>query len=95
LLEVDGLLPDLVGKTVISSDHGELLGEWLIPGVLRKYDHPEGYHVDELLEVPWDVHHTGERKTIEEATGCERDSGGGDDDSSARENLRELGYIVE
>lgn len=41
------LLPDLEGKTVITSDHGEHLGEYGI------YGHEYGLYTSELLEVPW------------------------------------------
>ncbi len=91
LEEVEKLLPDLVGKTVISSDHGELLGERLTPLPFRKFDHPEGYHVDELLRVPWDIHESEQRKEIVSEPPNERNK---IEKTDIEENLRDLGYIV-
>ncbi|MFB6158460.1 MAG: hypothetical protein ABEJ95_02250 [Candidatus Nanohalobium sp.] len=46
---VEELVQDLDGKTVITSDHGNLLGE----GGL--YGHPCGKDYEPLKKVPWDV----------------------------------------
>lgn len=43
------LAEELEGKTVITSDHGNLIGE------NDMYDHPEGLNVEPLRKVPWDV----------------------------------------
>ena len=51
--EVDTLLDSLDGKTVVMADHGELLGESHLTLPLRKYGHPTGIRVPELVEVPW------------------------------------------
>ena len=47
--QVEELLPELEGKTIITSDHGELLGE---NGL---YGHFYDNQVKELRKVPWDV----------------------------------------
>lgn len=47
LKEVESLLKDLDGKSVITSDHGNLFGEHWI------YGHPAGFRFKELVEVPW------------------------------------------
>ena len=44
---VKKLLPELNGKIIISSDHGELFGEY------DEYGHPGGVYYRELLEVPY------------------------------------------
>ena len=44
---VSELIPHLDGKTVITSDHGELLGE------LGMFEHPSNIKAKELREVPW------------------------------------------
>lgn len=49
LENVEDLLPDLDGKVVITSDHGEVLGEKYI------YGHKQGLYLKELVEVPWFV----------------------------------------
>lgn len=64
LSEAARLLDQLVGKTVITSDHGELLGERLLPCPLRQYQHPGGIYVEELVKVPWLIVDNDERKEI-------------------------------
>ncbi|MDY6774409.1 MAG: hypothetical protein SVS85_04375 [Candidatus Nanohaloarchaea archaeon] len=46
--EVDPLVEQLPGKTVITSDHGELLGEG------GRYGHPCRMDLEILRKVPWD-----------------------------------------
>lgn len=92
LEEVRELLEYFEGRTVVSADHGELLGEWLIPGIFRKYDHPEGYHVDELLEVPWHIYESGDRREIIPEK-SEKDVETTPDLERVKENLEDLGYL--
>ena len=47
LKAVEKLLPYLDGKVVITSDHGNLFGEYFL------YAHPYGIYVRPLVEVPW------------------------------------------
>ena len=51
--EVRRLVECLDGKSVVTSDHGNLVGERLWPVPLRRYGHPGGLRVAELVEVPW------------------------------------------
>ncbi len=54
LSEVEPLLDDLNGKSVITADHGNLVGERLGPIPTRqKYGHPYGVYTEELVKVPW------------------------------------------
>lgn len=53
LEEVIYLLQHLDGKTVITSDHGNLVGDRQRPLPVRGYGHPSKLFVDDLLEVPW------------------------------------------
>ncbi|WP_336343283.1 hypothetical protein [Halalkalicoccus ordinarius] len=46
-------LETLQGKTVITSDHGNLIGETATPFNLEMYGHPTGIHAKELVTVPW------------------------------------------
>lgn len=46
---VEELVEDLDGKSVITSDHGNLIGEG------NFYGHPRGYSSVGLRKVPWDV----------------------------------------
>jgi hypothetical protein len=47
LNEVQSLIEKLIGKIIITSDHGECFGEWFVLG------HPGGTYIKELIEVPW------------------------------------------
>lgn len=50
---VRDLCDDLTGKTVVTSDHGNLFGEFAWPFPVRKYGHPRGIHTKKLVKVPW------------------------------------------
>ncbi len=47
LKNVKSLLPSLEGEVIITSDHGNCLGE------MGLHHHPGGYHIKPLIEVPW------------------------------------------
>lgn len=65
LEEVKPLLTDLDGKSVITADHGNLVGERLRPiPTRRKYGHPYGVHTEELVKVPWFILDGSNRKEI-------------------------------
>ncbi len=53
LKHVKKLVEMVDGKIVITSDHGELLGERMRPIPLRAYNHYEYLYVPELLRIPW------------------------------------------
>jgi hypothetical protein len=52
---VEELVEKMDGKTVVTADHGELLGEQ------GMYRHPKGLDAKALREVPWDVAEEEER----------------------------------
>ena len=62
---VEELLTILKGKTIVSSDHGELLGEGkvLVP---RSYSHPKRTYINELRKVPWLIMNSENRRYITE-----------------------------
>jgi len=88
LEEVESLLDGISGKTVISADHGELLGETVGPVPIRVYGHPQLYR-PELREVPWFAIDDERRETTAEppATSTEVD------EDEAKRQLEALGYI--
>ena len=61
---VEDLVDHLYGKTVITADHGELLGERCRPIPVRTYGHFAGLWVDNLINVPWQIVSNAERKEI-------------------------------
>jgi hypothetical protein len=62
--EVERLVEGLDGKTVITGDHGELLGETQSPLPVRWYGHVKSLYVPELVEVPWHVCPYERRKKV-------------------------------
>jgi len=63
------LVEELEGRTVVTSDHGEMFGEKIFPHLpFRGYDHPIGLHTDELLRVPWAVSDGERRKVTDDGT---------------------------
>lgn len=53
LVEVQHVLAELDGKSVITSDHGNLLGERLYPFGSKVYGHPPEVRHEGLCKVPW------------------------------------------
>lgn len=90
LSAAEDLLSELKGKTVITADHGEMLGERHEYIPIREYGHPPGIWSDILTTVPWYVHTDESRKKII----AERPNR--DDDASTTyevdERLKTLGY---
>jgi len=87
---VQRLVEGLDGKMVVSSDHGEMLGDRLSPVPVRWVGHPPGVFVDELTSVPWQVVSDGPRRRIT----AEAPDGRADDVDTDRveQTLRDLGY---
>lgn len=92
LAEVEELLEDLVGKTVITADHGDFLGERDFPVPIRRYGHPYGVYHEKLVKVPWFVVDYDERKeTVPEPPVREP---GDVDNERIRKRLERLGYVL-
>jgi hypothetical protein len=92
LPEVETLLAELEGKTVVTADHGELMGDRTAPLPIRDYGHHVGLYVDELVEVPWLEVETDTRKRVvpeEPSDDVEVYS-----DEEIDQQLRDLGYKV-
>jgi hypothetical protein len=62
---LEHLLDTVQGRTVITSDHGNLVGDVLWPFPKRGYGHPVGLLAPPLVEVPWLVVDTGSRRKVE------------------------------
>jgi hypothetical protein len=90
--QVERLVSQLDGKTVVSSDHGEMLGGRLSPIPIRWYGHPSGVYVDELTEVPWQVVSDGPRRRV--TSDSPRRATDEYDVEEIEESLRHLGYKV-
>lgn len=83
------ILPELPGKTVISSDHGNLWGDRMFPIPARGYGHPIGLHVSSLTTVPWFVIENGGRLEIitEEPENVSGET------EEIEKRLKSLGYV--
>jgi hypothetical protein len=91
LSSVQDLLPRLTGKTVISSDHGELLGERTRPIPVRAFGHPRGNHVPTLTRVPWlEMPEMSRKEIISDDSECTQMD---PDHGAVEERLSNLGYI--
>lgn len=87
LEEVEELVNEIPGKTVVTADHGEYLGERSAPIPVRTYGHFVGLYTDPLVKVPWHVFVNGERPSI-----VEEESVSDDADSLVEDQLQALGY---
>lgn len=83
------LLNQIPGKSIITADHGEMLGEQIIPFTRNRYAHPYGIYTSELRTVPWLETHSDSRRDViaEEPIGFERL-----DDNIVHDRLQALGY---
>lgn len=77
---------EIPGKTVVTADHGELLGERYVS---KKHGHPHHIRVPELYIVPWLVVDSSGRRstTADPPVASERL-----DDETVEEHLSALGY---
>lgn len=87
---VDGLLEDLPGRTVISADHGNLVGERLYPVISRRrYGHYYGVYTPELVKVPWFVINSDETRVIRSDPPVEHRT---TSEQTIEDRLQALGY---
>jgi len=93
LPHVRALSGELTGKTVVTSDHGNLFGEFAWPFPVREYGHPRGVHTRKLIEVPWLElpFETRRAVTAEPPTEAETEAGSAADEERL-DRLRHLGY---
>jgi len=83
---------ELPGKSVITADHGNMLGERVTPFPIRDYGHRKGLYTDENVLVPWDELPYDSRKEI-----TAEGTGQSDDDrreiaADVTDRLADLGY---
>jgi hypothetical protein len=86
LSHVEELVSELGGKTVVTADHGELLGE---ERAGHRFGHPEGLFVRELRVVPWLTVTSGERRDVVEERPVRSDDV---TESETNDQLELLGY---
>lgn len=91
LPHVERIINAELGKTVVTSDHGNLLGERIAPFMKPFYGHPSRFQSPELLRVPWLEHETGNRREIIAETSTNEDEI--ELDTDVEEKLENLGYV--
>jgi len=79
---------ELPGKSVITSDHGNMLGERVGPFPVRDYGHRHSIYTPENVCVPWDELPFETRKTVTAAETTAGDRVTGD----VADRLADLGY---
>jgi len=85
------LVDDLEGKTAISSDHGNFVGERITPVPVRHYGHPSGVYREGTVLVPWLELDTDSRREI--IKGDSINTGKQGNDATVSDRLDALGYI--
>lgn len=92
LPSVEVLLDELDGKTVVTSDHGNMIGERAAPVPIREWGHPPGIYTPKLVTVPWLVYKSGPRRdvTAGETTSTSDQS---TDKQTVNDRLKSLGYV--
>lgn len=86
---VEELLTTLRGRTAVTSDHGNAMGEFAWPFPVRVYGHPLGVAIPALTQVPWHVYENGDRKTVTADPPRRADD---EVDADTEDRLRMLGY---
>lgn len=64
LPHIDTVFDAVDGRIVVTADHGQLLGERVYPVPIREFAHPAGIYVPELVEIPWHVRSSAERRRV-------------------------------
>ncbi|WP_257297847.1 hypothetical protein [Haloarchaeobius sp. FL176] len=89
LESVEQLLAEVDGKSVITADHGEMLGERLLPGTTRVWGHMEGFSTPTLRGVPWlQIDSENRRDMVAEEPVGQSEF----DDDTVSDRLAALGY---
>lgn len=87
---VKGLLKQIDGKSVITADHGEMLGERVFPFTSRVWGHSEGFSTPTLRRVPWLEVPAESRRDIKESDSIK--TGEDLNKETVNERLAALGY---
>lgn len=90
LPHVEKLLDELDGRTVVTADHGNMVGERAFPLPIREWGHPRGIYTEQLVRVPWLIHDNGPRRDIvaEQPESTEEDV----EEETVADRLKHLGY---
>jgi len=84
------LVADLPGKTVVTADHANLVGELVFPLPKRMFGHPRGLRKHELITVPW-LETEGDRRDVESEPPVSEIKP--TNEERVHDRLRDLGYV--
>lgn len=90
LPHVERAIDAFSGRIVVTSDHGNLLGERIHPLGRRMYGHPAGIKHKHLRKVPWLVIEKGKRRRVSSEAPSGQSSEVTD---TVSDRLRDLGYV--
>ena len=91
LPHVEELMTTLQGKTVVTADHGNMVGDRASPIPINEWGHPRGIYTEELVKVPWLVFVNGPRREIESESPVNQVNDV--EDSVVSDRLENLGYM--
>jgi hypothetical protein len=83
------LAEKIPGRAIVTSDHGNLLGERTYPVFIRLYGHPGGVRHPGLVDVPWGVIESDNRPEIQSEEIGEVTK----KEEAVRDHLADLGYF--
>ncbi|WP_147299525.1 hypothetical protein [Haloferax sp. Atlit-6N] len=84
------LLSILRGNTVVTSDHGNMVGEKSSPIPISDWGHPRGLYTPELVDVPWLFYQSDTQKNIISEEPEKKESF---DQDVIGDRLKNLGYV--
>lgn len=90
LPHVEELIRELGGRTVVTADHGNMVGERSFPIPIREWGHPRGIYTEQLARVPWLVHDNGPRRDV--VAERPESTTEGVDEETVTNRLKHLGY---
>jgi hypothetical protein len=93
LPHVEELLNCLEGKTVVTADHGQMMGERSWPLPHREYGHPPGIYTKQLVKVPWFIGEYETRRDVVSEVATDENREGSVDDDVVEDRLKQLGYF--
>ena len=91
LPNIHELIENLEGTSVVTSDHGNMVGERASPFPIREWGHPRGLYLEELITVPWLTYEQGTRRITSEQSNTVEQA-----DSTSNfveDRLEDLGYV--
>lgn len=90
LPHVKELMDVVDGRTIVTSDHGNMLGERGFPIPIKVWGHPHSIYQGSLVEIPWLIYDRGDRREV--TASLPKWTLDQIDNSEVSDRLRDLGY---